>query len=129
MASQAKQLGLKQTRQKVLSLTKCESGFCITTDKGQDTFDAVIIATPHYDHTVYGIACMERGIHVMVEKPAGVYTLQVEEMLERAKKSDKILGIMFNQRTNPAFKMMKKMILLNQKQNILRRYFLIYIRN
>lgn len=45
MATQAKQLGLKQTRQKVLSLTKCENGFCITTDKGQHTFDAVIVAT------------------------------------------------------------------------------------
>lgn len=45
MANQAKQLGLKQTRQKVLSLTTCENGFCITTDKGQHSFDAVIIAT------------------------------------------------------------------------------------
>lgn len=45
MATQAKQLGLKQTRQKVLSLTTCEQGFCITTDKGQHSFDAVIIAT------------------------------------------------------------------------------------
>ncbi|MBQ8433902.1 MAG: FAD-dependent oxidoreductase, partial [Clostridia bacterium] len=35
----------KQTRQKVLSLTKCENGFCITTDKGQHTFDSVIVAT------------------------------------------------------------------------------------
>ena len=45
MATQAKQLGLKQTRQKVLSLSTCESGFCITTDKGQHSFDAVIVAT------------------------------------------------------------------------------------
>lgn len=45
MATQAKQLGLKQTRQKVLSLTKCENGFCITTNKDQHTFDAVIVAT------------------------------------------------------------------------------------
>lgn len=45
MATQAKQLGLKQTRQKVLSLTKCDNGFCITTDKGQHQFDAVIVAT------------------------------------------------------------------------------------
>lgn len=45
MATQAKQLGLKQTRQKVLTLTKCDNGFCITTDKGQHTFDAVIVAT------------------------------------------------------------------------------------
>lgn len=45
MSAQAKQLGLKQTRQKVLSLTTCDKGFCITTDKGQHQFDAVIIAT------------------------------------------------------------------------------------
>lgn len=45
MVTQAKQLGLKQTRQKVLSLTKCDNGFCITTDKGKHTFDAVIVAT------------------------------------------------------------------------------------
>ncbi|MBQ9125577.1 MAG: FAD-dependent oxidoreductase [Clostridia bacterium] len=45
MATQAKQLGLKQTRQKVLTLTKCDNGLCITTDKGQHTIDAVIVAT------------------------------------------------------------------------------------
>lgn len=45
MSTHSKQLGLKQTRQKVLSLTTCDNGFCITTDKGQHQFDAVIIAT------------------------------------------------------------------------------------
>ena len=72
--------------------------------------DCVIICVPHYDHPTLAIKALDNDINCIVEKPAGVYTLQVEEMLERAKKSDKILGIMFNQRTNPAFKMMKKMI-------------------
>ncbi len=72
--------------------------------------DCVIIAVPHYDHPALAIKALDHNINCIVEKPAGVYTLQVEEMLERAEKSDKILGIMFNQRTNPAFKMMKKMI-------------------
>ena len=31
------------------------------------------------------VACMQRGIHVMVEKPAGVYTKQVREMNEELK--------------------------------------------
>ena len=31
--------------------------------------DAVVIATPHFQHTVLGIAAMEHGLHVMVEKP------------------------------------------------------------
>ncbi len=72
--------------------------------------DCVIICTPHYFHTDLAISALDHDLNCIVEKPAGVYTLQVKEMLERAKSSDKILGIMFNQRTNPAFKTMKKMI-------------------
>ena len=36
--------------------------------------DACMVCVPHYDHPRYAMACMQRGIHVMVEKPAGVYT-------------------------------------------------------
>ena len=72
--------------------------------------DCVMICTPHYSHTDLAILALDYGLNCIVEKPAGVYTLQVKEMLARAEKSNKILGIMFNQRTNPAFKTMKKMI-------------------
>ena len=34
--------------------------------------EACIVAVPHYDHPKYAMECMKRGIHVMVEKPAGV---------------------------------------------------------
>lgn len=36
--------------------------------------DAVLIEVPHYQHPEMVIACLERGIHVISEKPAGVYT-------------------------------------------------------
>ena len=72
--------------------------------------DCVMICTPHYSHPELSILALDYDLNCIVEKPAGVYTLQVKEMLKRAEKSDKILGIMFNQRTNPAFKTMKKMI-------------------
>ncbi len=72
--------------------------------------DVVMICTPHYIHPDLAILAMDNDLHCIVEKPAGVYTLQVKEMLKRAESSDKILGIMFNQRTNPAFKKMKAMI-------------------
>ncbi len=62
--------------------------------------DAILIATPHYFHPPMAIEGLEKGLHVMSEKPAGVYTKQVREMNEVAKKSDKVFGIMFNQRTN-----------------------------
>ena len=73
--------------------------------------DVVMIATPHYDHPTLAILAMDYHTHCVVEKPAGVYTLQVKEMLEREKTADTIVGIMFNQRTNPAFKKMREMIL------------------
>ena len=62
--------------------------------------DAVLIATPHYDHPPLVIEALGKGLHVMSEKPAGVYTKQVREMNAVADKSNKIFAIMFNQRTN-----------------------------
>src|SRR5947207_12275324 len=35
--------------------------------------DAVIIATPHYQHTSLGIAALRQGLHVMVEKPISAH--------------------------------------------------------
>lgn len=72
--------------------------------------DVVQICTPHYSHPELAMSALDHGLNCIVEKPAGVYTKQVKEMLEHAKKSDKILGIMFNQRTNPAFRKMREMI-------------------
>ena len=65
--------------------------------------DAVIIATPHYDHPPLAIKAFEAGLNVITEKPAGVYTKQVLEMNAAAEKSGKLFGIMYNQRTNPVY--------------------------
>lgn len=73
--------------------------------------DACMICVPHYDHPRYAIECMERGIHVMCEKPAGVYTLQVREMNEAAKKHPNVVfGMMFNQRTNCVYRKMRELV-------------------
>jgi len=72
--------------------------------------DCVIICVPHYDHPGLAILAMDNNLHCIVEKPAGVYTLQVKEMLKRDETNDKVLGIMFNQRMNPAFIKMRQMI-------------------
>ena len=72
--------------------------------------DAAIIAVPHYQHPRYAMACFERNIHVMVEKPAGVYTKQVREMNEAAKKSNVKFGMMFNQRTDCIYRKMRELV-------------------
>ncbi len=72
--------------------------------------DAVIIATPHYDHPPLAISAFQQGLHVLIEKPAGVYTKQVREMNEAAKSSGKVFGIMYNQRTNPLYQKLKDLV-------------------
>ncbi len=73
--------------------------------------DACHICVPHYDHPKYAIECMKRGLHVMCEKPAGVYTKQVREMNEEAKKHPEVVfGMMFNQRTNHVYRKMRELV-------------------
>ena len=73
--------------------------------------DAVLVAIPHYDHPKYSISAMERGIHVMCEKPAGVYAKAVREMNEVADKLPEVVfGMMFNQRTNHVYRKMRELV-------------------
>ncbi len=73
--------------------------------------DAVLIAVPHYQHTELAIDAMEHGLHVMCEKPAGVYTLQVREMNAVADAHPELVfGLMFNQRTNCTYRKVKEML-------------------
>ncbi len=73
--------------------------------------NACLVAVPHYDHTKYSIECMKRGIHVMCEKPAGVYTRQVREMIAVSEEHPEVVfGMMFNQRTNPVYRKMHELV-------------------
>jgi predicted dehydrogenase len=72
--------------------------------------DAIMVATPHYDHPRIAISALEKGLHVLIEKPAGVYTKQVRLMNEAAAQSDKVFGIMYNQRTNPLYAKLRELI-------------------
>jgi len=82
--------------------------------------DSVLIAIPHYDHPKYAIMGFEYGLNVLTEKPAGVYTKQVREMNEAAAKSDKVFCIMYNQRTNPMYQRLKKLVEDGELGNIKR---------
>ena len=72
--------------------------------------DAVIICVPHYFHPPLVIEALKNGLHVVSEKPAGVYTKQVREMNEFAAKQDKTFAMMFNQRTNCVYRKIKEIV-------------------
>lgn len=73
--------------------------------------EAVLVVTPHYFHPEIAIAAMEKNLHVLVDKPAGVYTKQVKKMNAMAmEKKDLVFGLMFNQRFNPLYQKLKEII-------------------
>ena len=72
--------------------------------------DAVYIAVPHYDHPVLAMKAFSYGLHVMLEKPAGVYTKAVREMNAAAEKAGVKFGIMFQSRTNAGYQEAKKLL-------------------
>ena len=71
---------------------------------------AVIISTPHYDHPTLAIRAVTKGLHVLTEKPAGVYCAKVREMVGAAKESGKVFAIMFNQRANKLFRRAREIV-------------------
>lgn len=75
------------------------------------TVDAVIVTTPHYFHPQIMMDALNHGLHALSDKPAGVYTKQVKDMLAVAKQHPALVfAIMFNQRTNAAYRKMREMI-------------------
>ncbi|MBE6634319.1 MAG: Gfo/Idh/MocA family oxidoreductase, partial [Ruminococcaceae bacterium] len=72
--------------------------------------DAICVAVPHYDHPTLAIEAMQKGLHVMIEKPAGVYTQQVLEMNRVAESAGVTFAIMMNQRTNCIYRKMRELV-------------------
>lgn len=70
--------------------------------------DAVLIATPHYDHTTIGIQALEAGLHVLVEKPIGVHKADCQRLIEAHTNKNQIFAAMFNQRTDVKYRWLRE---------------------
>ncbi|MBA3846782.1 MAG: Gfo/Idh/MocA family oxidoreductase [Planctomycetes bacterium] len=75
--------------------------------------DAILIAVPHYFHTTIGIDAIEQGLHVLVEKPISVHKADCERLIaayEHRPKAGQVFAAMFNQRTDPHYIKLKRLI-------------------
>src|SRR5512136_2052012 len=73
--------------------------------------DAVIIATPHYQHTTLGIAALKHGLHVMVEKPISAHKADAERLIAAHQRHPKrVLAGMFQLRAEPRYLKIRKLI-------------------
>jgi predicted dehydrogenase len=75
-----------------------------------DKVDAVLVATPHYDHTTFGIETLQAGKHLLVEKPISVHKEDCEKLIAAHTDKSVIFSAMFNQRTDPRYQKLKKLI-------------------
>ncbi|MDH7602275.1 MAG: Gfo/Idh/MocA family oxidoreductase [Armatimonadota bacterium] len=72
--------------------------------------DAVLIATPHYDHTTIGIDAFQNGLHVLTEKPISVHKADCEKLIAAYKASGKVFSVMYQMRTEPLCKKVKQLL-------------------
>lgn len=95
---------------KILQVFYSADDLITEVQEGNLELDAVIIATPHYLHQKQTIMALRAGLHVICDKPAGVYSRQAREMKEEAEKHELVYAMMFNQRTSPVFQKMKEIV-------------------
>lgn len=75
------------------------------------TVDAVIIATPHYQHTTLGIAAFEAGLHVMVEKPISAHKADAERLIAAHQKNPRLqFAGMFQLRVEPRYEKIRALL-------------------
>lgn len=84
-------------------------------DDNSLSVDAVIIVTPHYSHEELVKKAFERGISVLCDKPAGVYSRQARSMWEAYQSAKNRCpklqyGFIFHQRTFPVYRKIKEII-------------------
>jgi predicted dehydrogenase len=88
--------------------------------------DAIIVATPHYQHTSLGIAALESGVHLMCEKPISAHKADAERLIAAAKKRPKVVFAgMFQLRTEPRYLRIQKLIQDGELGEVVRMSWLI----
>lgn len=70
--------------------------------------DAVIVATPHLMHPEVAEYAFSKGLHVLTEKPMAINPVEADRMIEAAKRSGKLLAVMFQMRTERHYRIARK---------------------
>ncbi len=73
-----------------------------------EPFDAAIVATPTSTHEDIVLACLDRGAHVLVEKPIAIEMSAAARMITAAKAADRVLMVGHIERFNGAVRAVKQ---------------------
>lgn len=72
--------------------------------------DVVHILLPHHLHCSYVVVALECGCHVLTEKPISLTLEEADQMIDAAKKQDRKLGVIFQNRYITGIREVKKRI-------------------
>lgn len=72
--------------------------------------DAVSVAVPTFLHAPISIAALERGIHVLSEKPIARNAVEGQAMVDAARKAGRVLDVAFNHRRRGDIQALKEVI-------------------
>jgi predicted dehydrogenase len=75
-----------------------------------DRVEAVVIAAPTSDHYELGMWCLDRGVHVMMEKPLAHGLEQAEALVAKAEQMGVILMAGHVERYNPAIRKLMELL-------------------
>uniref|UniRef100_UPI00404720B2 Gfo/Idh/MocA family oxidoreductase n=1 Tax=Cyanobium sp. TaxID=2164130 RepID=UPI00404720B2 len=70
--------------------------------------DAVCIAVPTLLHHRVGLACLEAGVHVLIEKPIAASQEEAADLIRAAEAAGRLLQVGHIERFNPAFRELVK---------------------
>jgi predicted dehydrogenase len=83
--------------------------------------DAVIIATPHFQHAPLGIAAFENGLHALIEKPIAAHKADAEKLIAAHKKFPKLIFAgMFQLRVEPRYEKIRALLQSGELGEIVR---------
>jgi predicted dehydrogenase len=78
---------------------------------GSGEVDAVIVATPHYQHTTLGIAALRAGVHLLVEKPISSHKADAQRLIATHREHpETVFAAMFQLRVEPRYLAIRKLI-------------------
>jgi len=75
--------------------------------------EAVLIATPHWDHAPIAVRALEQGLHVLTEKPIAVHKADCEKMrraYEERPNAAQVFAAMFSLRTDPRYLKLRELL-------------------
>jgi predicted dehydrogenase len=75
-----------------------------------DGLDAVTVAVPTFLHAPIAIAALERGLHVLSEKPIARNEAEARSMVQAARQANRVLDVGFNHRQRGDIQELKEVI-------------------